>query len=175
MENEKRIAEHLIEQYDRSWNMLLQAIEKVPDEKWTASIEPVKKPWTETKGMNVWYFSSVVYHTIQTVEFYTYDNPDDMMWGGRIGGIDWKTESPEVTASRVMKEDMLKYLEETKSNLNNKLRSFSEDELFEKDGFKEWQASRLAKFIYTLRHSMWHIGELGRALRDWDCERIIWK
>ena len=125
--------------------------------------------------MNVWFFSDRVYHIIQTVEFYTNDNPSDMKWGGRIGGIDWKSETPEVTASRITKEDMLKYMEETGNNLKAKLRSFSEDDLYETDGFKAHQPSRLAKFIYTLRHSMWHIGELSRALRDWDCERIIWR
>ena len=175
MGKENRIAEHLIEQYERSWKMLQQAIEKVPDENWTASVVTVEKPWSETEGLNVWYFSNEVFHTIQTVEFYTYDKPDDMKWGQRIGGIDWKTESPEVTASRITKKDMLKYLEEAKSGFNDKLRSLSEDEFFESDGFERWQSSRLAKYIYTLRHSMWHIGELGRALREWDCERISWQ
>ncbi len=98
-----------------------------------------------------------------------------MKWGSRIGGIDWTTESPEVTASRITKKNMLDYLEETKTNLNKKLRSFSEDNLFEADGFSGWQDSRLAKFIYTVRHSMWHIGELGRAMRDYGCERISWR
>jgi hypothetical protein len=154
--------------------MLRLAIENVPDEKWIDCIETIDKPWSETKGMNVWYFSNVVYHTIQTVDFYTRDDPDDFKWGGRIGGIDWKTESPDITASRITKDDMLKYLDETRTNLSDKLRSFSEDELFERDGFKEWQESRLAKFIYTLRHSMWHIGELGRTLRNYECDRISW-
>ena len=175
MARKTKIAEHLIDQYNRSWVMLLQAIENVPDEKWTDSIESIEIPWSETKGMNVWYFSNVVFHTIQTVDFYTNDNPDDFQWGGRIGGIDWKTESPAVTASRVTKKDMREYLVETKDKLNEKLSSFSEEDFFEQDGIKEWQASRLAKFIYTVRHSMWHIGELGRAMRDWDCERITWR
>ncbi len=170
-----RISEHLIDQYERSWKMLRQAIDKVPDEKWTDSVETIDKPWNDTKGMNVWYFSNIVYHVIQTVEFYTNDDPDEMEWGHRIGGIDWKTETPEVTASRVTKKDMLDYMEETKTNLSEKLRSFSEDDLFDADGFSEWQDSRLMKFIYTLRHSMWHIGELGRVMRDWDCERVNWR
>lgn len=170
-----RISEHLIDQFDRSWMMLRQAIEKVPDEKWMDSVEAINTPWSETKGKNIWYFSYVVYHVIQTVEFYTKDDPDEMKWGQSIGGIDWKTESPEVSASRVTKKDMLEYLEETQTILNDKLRSFSEDDLFEADGFSRWQDSRLMKFIYTVRHSMWHIGELGRAMRNWNCERIIWR
>ena len=170
-----RIAEQLVKQFDRSWEMLTQAIENVPDEKWTDSVENVNIPWSETKGKNVWYFSNRVFHIIQTVEFYARDDPNDFKWGGRIGGIDWKSESPEETASRIMKKDMLEYLSETKGSLSKKLSSFSDDELFEQDGFSEWQTSRFAKFIYTLRHSMWHIGELGRAMRDCNCERINWQ
>jgi hypothetical protein len=170
-----RIAEHLIDQFNRSWKILLQAIDKVPDEKWTDSVETIDKPWTETKGMNVWYFSNIVYHVIQTVEFYAKDNPDEMKWGSRIGGIDWKTESPAVTASRITKKDMRDYLEETQTILNDKLRSFSEEDLFETDGFSGHLDSRLMKFIYTLRHSMWHIGELSMAVRDFECDRLQWQ
>ncbi|MFW9786115.1 MAG: hypothetical protein ACFFE2_03825 [Candidatus Thorarchaeota archaeon] len=169
-----RIAEHLIDQFNRSWKMLRQAIENVPEEKWTEHVESIDVPWNETKGMNVWYFSNIVYHVIQTVEFYALDDPDDMRWGHRIGGIDWKSESPEVTSSKIKKNDMLEYMEETMTFLNDKLRSFSEDEMFEADGFSGWQDSRLMKFVYTLRHSMWHIGELGRSLRNFECNRITW-
>jgi len=162
-------------QFEASWNMLYQSIENVPDEKWAIGIETINKPWSETKGMNIWFFSNTVFHTIQTVDFYTRDDPNGFEWGYRIGGIDWKSESPSVTASRITKKDMLEYLTETKNNLNKKLSSFLDDDLFEQDGFKEWQASRLAKFIYTLRHSMWHIGELGKSMREWGCERINWR
>ena len=172
---EKEIVEHLVKQYDRSWNLLRECIENVPDEKWTVGIKTIDKPWSESKGENIWYFSYIVYHIIQTVEFYTYDDPKSMKWGSSIGGIDWKKESPDVSASRIKKDEMLEYLKETKEKLELKLRSFSESELFETDGFSEWQSSRLAKFLYTMRHSMWHIGELSRALRDYDCKRVKWQ
>jgi hypothetical protein len=170
-----RITEHLVRQFDRSWEMLTQAIEKVPDERWTDSVESIEVPYSETKGMNVWYFSDVVFHTIETVDFYTGDEPKSFKWGGRIGGTDWKTETPAMRASRITKKDMLEYISETKDRLTKKLSSFSKDELFEPDGFKDYLATRLDKFIYAMRHSMWHIGELGRAMRNWDCERISWR
>lgn len=171
----KKIADHLVEQFEASWQLALETINKVPDEKWADGIERIDKPWSETEGMNVWYFSERVYHIIQTVEFYAADNPEGMKWGGRIGGIDWKSESPEETAKRITKGLMQEYLEEAKSNLENKLRSFSDDEYFETDGFSRWQPSRLAKFIYVLRHSMWHLGELSRSLREYDCEHTNWR
>ena len=175
MVDNNRIAEHLVKQFEACWEILRQSIENVPDEKWAIGIEIINKPWSETKGMNVWYFSERVYHIIQTIEFYSNDDPSIMKWGSRIGGIDWKSESPETTAMRIEKDDMLNYLEEIKEKLEKKLRSFSDKDMFETDGFSEWQESRLAKFLYTMRHSMWHIGELSRALRDYECDRTKWR
>ncbi|MFW9973878.1 MAG: hypothetical protein ACFFDQ_01245 [Candidatus Thorarchaeota archaeon] len=175
MADSDNIIEHLVNQFDSSWKLLREAIKYVPNDKWTMGIEPIKKSWAESKGRNIWYFSERVYHIIQTVEFYCADDPKSMKWGSRIGGIERKKESPEETAVRIKKEDMLEYLDEIKEKLELKLRSFSSDDLFTTDGFSEWQPSRLAKFLYTMRHSMWHIGELSKALRDWDGERVNWQ
>ncbi|MCK5152418.1 MAG: hypothetical protein KAQ65_11270, partial [Candidatus Thorarchaeota archaeon] len=109
------------------------------------------------------------------VEYYSNDDPKTMKWGSRIGGIEWRKETPEETATRIKKDDMLDYVEETEGKLREKLISFSESDLFQADGFSEWQDSRLAKFLYTMRHSMWHIGELSRAHREYDCKRISWQ
>jgi len=175
MTNVKRIVKSLVKQFESSWLMLRQCIEYIPDEKWAVGIKKIDRPWSETKGENIWYYSDRVYHVIQTVEFYTNDDPKAMKWGGRIGGIEWKKESPEVTASRIKKEDMFAYLEETEMKLRKKLMSFSESDLFETDGFSDYLDSRLTKFLYTMRHSMWHIGELSRAHREFDCKRISWQ
>jgi hypothetical protein len=174
MRENDQIAEHLVQQFESIWKMISQSIENVPNDRWSEGIEQIDTPWTESKGKNIWYFSERVYHIIQTIEFYSYDSPDSMKWGSRIGGIQWRKESPEVTASRIRKDDMKDYLEEIKEQLENKLRTFSDMAFYDTDGFSEWQTSRLAKFLYTMRHSMWHIGELGKMLRDCDCKRINW-
>jgi hypothetical protein len=175
LSKENRVVEHLVKQFESCWNILRQSIMNVPDEKWAIGIEKIDKPWNQTKGENVWYFSERVYHIIETVEFYMADTPESMKEGSRIGGIEWRKESPEETAHRIRKDDMLEYLEETKESLEKKLRSFSDSDFFETDGFSEWQSTRLAKFLYTMRHSMWHIGELSRSLRNYDCKRTNWQ
>ncbi|MHA2396195.1 MAG: hypothetical protein ACXAC0_05775 [Candidatus Thorarchaeota archaeon] len=175
MSDENRIVKNLVKQFESSWLMLRQCIENVPDDKWSVGLKIIDKPWAEAKGENIWYYSDRVYHIIQTVEYYTNDDPKTMKWGGRIGGIEWRKESPEVTASRIKKDDMIEYIEETEKKLRKKLMSFSESDLFDSDGFSEWQDSRFAKFLYTMRHSMWHIGELSRAHREYDCKRISWQ
>jgi hypothetical protein len=175
MSDENRIVKNLVKQFESSWLMLRQCIENVPDDKWSVGLKIIDKPWAEAKGENIWYYSDRVYHIIQTVEYYTNDDPKTMKWGGRIGGIEWRKESPEETAARIKKDDMIEYIEETEKKLRKKLRSFSESDLFDSDGFSEWQDSRFAKFLYTMRHSMWHIGELSRAHREYDCKRISWQ
>ncbi|NHI90026.1 MAG: DinB family protein [Candidatus Thorarchaeota archaeon] len=175
MEEQNAIANHLVDQFESVWNMLKASIENVPDEKWSVGLDAITKPWNQTKGENVWYFSERVFHIIETVEFYGNDDPKVMKWGARIGGIKWKEESPEETAARITKKEMLTYLEETKQQLKEKLHSLSYGDMVKTDGFSEWQPSRLAKILYTMRHSMWHIGELSRAIREYDCERIHWQ
>ena len=47
-----RIAENLIAQFEKSWKMLQQAIEKVPDAKWTDSVQKIDKPWQGLRPRN---------------------------------------------------------------------------------------------------------------------------
>ena len=49
----------------------------------------------------------------------------------------------------------------------------SDEDLLKKDSYY-WFDSTYGKLIYLLRHNSFHIGELAKALRDWDCERFKW-
>ena len=86
MSEEKRIVKNLAKQFESSWLMLRQCIENFPDDKWHGGLRIIDKTWSEVKGENIWYYSDRVYHIIQTVEYYTNDDPKTMKWGGRIGG-----------------------------------------------------------------------------------------
>jgi hypothetical protein len=55
------------------------------------------------------------------------------------------------------------------------IQSFSDKEMMQKDGFGEHLRSRYEKFLYLLRHSMYHIGELSRSLRERDNVKVIWR
>lgn len=155
--------------------MLRQAIKNVPDESWSAGLDHRYGSWVDTEVMNIWYYSYVVLHLIESADFYSRDDTDDMVWGGAIGGIDWKKESPHVTASRIAKKDMLKYLAKIESVLEAKLNSFSDKDLLESDGFAKSHPNRFSKFLYLMRHTMYHLGELARVLRNCNCERLKWE
>jgi hypothetical protein len=171
---ENEMVEQLKSQFGSCWNMLRQAIKNVPDEKWSSGLDHRYETWIDTEVMNIWYYSYVVLHLIESADFYSQDDTDEMIWGGAIGGIDWKHESPHETASRISKKAMLQYLRKIESSLDAKLDSFSDKDLLEPDGFSKSHPNRLSKYLYLIRHTMYHIGELARVLRTYNCERLKW-
>lgn len=152
--------------------MLRQAIENVPDDRWSAGLVGRGKPWVESEEMKIEYYSYVVLHLIESIEFYSQDDASEMIWGAAIGGIDWKKETPQEIAARISKKAMIDYSEKIESLLESKLDSLSEKDLLEPDGFSKSYPNRLAKYLHQLRHTMFHIGELARVLRNCNCERL---
>lgn len=103
--SDNQINKILQDQFNRSWDMLQQAIAGASDTLWST--------------VGVWMFSMNVYHVIETVEFYGKKDPEDMEWGKRVG-IDWKKDSKQeltLKKSRITKVQMNDYLDEIKTGL----------------------------------------------------------
>ena len=80
-----------------------------------------------------------------------------------------------VPQSNISKSDLLTYLEETENLLSKELKSLENDDFMKEDGFTfQGLESVLQKLIHLLRHTMHHIGELNKTLRDIECNRINW-
>jgi hypothetical protein len=156
------IASILARQFEASWKMIHQALECVPDEFWH-------------KGISDWYFSLTAFHIAETAKFYSGNNPDAMKWGSHAG-IDWKqVKNKEKEALPKLSKDFVSsYLQEMESHIASTLSSISTTDFSNKDGF-HWFSSILEKWVYLLRHNMFHAGELFRALREWGCKRPEWK
>ncbi len=155
------IAKSLARQFKGTWDMLRQAIDKVPSECWT-------------RGKENWCYSLRVYHVIETAAFYSRETPEGMKWGTRLGTEDWwEKMTAQEAAELLTKEDMTAYLKEMEVHVETALAAYTDASLLEQDGF-HWFASILEKYQYLLRHNSYHIGELALALREWDCERIKW-
>ena len=151
----------LLNQFAASWKMIRQAIECVPDEFWH-------------KGVNQWFFSILAYHIVETADYYASSDPKAMTWGQRAG-YDWEDvkDIEKDVLPRITKDLVLSYLKDVEEQIDNLLSSMSNDAFFNKDGFDRF-SSILEKLVYLLRHNMFHIGELFRALREWGCERPKW-
>jgi uncharacterized damage-inducible protein DinB len=149
----------LLSQFKSSWNMLRQAIDKVPEGSWN-------------RTNNDWTFSDTVYHIITTQEFYFRDTPEGMGWGRMYGDPKYKADDPEKYYPS--KQILLEYQGRLESEICEYLGSKNDSGLEMNDGFKEWLPNVHVKFLYLLRHNAHHIGELARMLREWDAERVSW-
>lgn len=156
------IAKSMARQFKGMWDMLRQAVEQVPSDCWT-------------RGKENWCYSLLVYHIIETAAFYSRDTPEGMVWGKRLGEVDWwERMTAQEAARQLTKQDMKAYLDEMEKHIEVFLVASTDERLLEQDGFN-WFSSILEKLQYLLRHCSYHVGELALALREWDCERIKWE
>ena len=140
----------LADQFERMWMMLREAIGNCADEEWK-------------RDAGNWFLipSRLAYHIIETVDFYSRESPEDMPWAERFG-VDWETREVEKLPDR---EPMLDYLEEIRGSLRGKLRSMSDEAILSGHPFPWTGTTLLERMIYTLRHSMFHLGQIQAELR----------
>ena len=159
--NDEAITKPLLRQYQASWKMLRDAINNVTDERWH-------------DGKDKWFFSLNAYHIVETMDFYNGMDPDVMKWGGRAGfewkkGIDRKTEIlPKITKGLV-----LAYLDDIEQAITTRIGGMKAGDILTKDKF-HWFDSIFEKYLYLLRHTMHHTGELIRTLREWELDPAKW-
>jgi uncharacterized damage-inducible protein DinB len=141
----------LVDQFDRMWAMLEEVIRNCPDDEWKS-------------GGGNWFLvpSRLAYHTIETVDYYSRQSPEDMEWGKRFGGVDWEEQQVERLPDRA---SISAYLEETQEDLRAKLRALTDQDLLASHPFPWTGATLLDRLIYTLRHSMFHLGQIQAELR----------
>lgn len=157
------IVNSLLKQVNACHSLIHQAIDKAPDDR-----------FNETK--NNWMYNWVIYHIIETIEYYNSDDPNLFVWG-RKAGIKAKEETKEevMEKKKNITKSMLKdYVLELSDKCITKIQSYADVDLLAKDKF-HWFDSILGKYLYLLRHSMFHLGELSQTLRNWDCEHILWE
>ncbi len=152
------IGQNLLSQFESTWKMLRKAIERCPEEKWEL---------TE----NSWTFSTIVYHIIETQEFYLRSSPKGMEWNKLLKLMRIKTKNDELLF--LSKSTLFENLRTIEEQMTNYFGNITLDELLKKDDF-EWFDSLFHKFLYLLRHNAHHLGELGRMLREWNAPRMEW-
>lgn len=152
----------LMIQFKDKWKHLNQVIDKVPEKKFHV-------------GEKKWRFSWVLFHIIETADFYSRNTPDTMKWGDKAG-FDWEKSSKQEIIEKkltITKNMLREYSKEIELRIEQFLKDVSDEELLKKDDF-HWFDSILGKLVYMLRHNAFHVGELARILRGWDGERFKW-
>jgi len=153
------IGDDLADQFERMWMMLREAINHCPDEEWK-------------QGRGHWFLTPccLAFHVIDCVDYHGRESPEGYDPFHRFGTA-WRTREAEKLPDRA---PMLDYLEEIRDTLGGKLRSMSDEALLADEPFVRGQRDEafprtgptvLAHMIYTLRHSMFHLGQIQSELR----------
>jgi hypothetical protein len=157
------IGEAFASQYDKIWEMLLQAIDNASDDLW----KYIK---------NTWRYAWTSFHVVEVIFYFSLDDPKGMKWGERVN-INWEKDN-DVTSSekmaKITKELVREFIEEVRDRWSIKIQEKSNDHFLSKDDFGTF-TSNLERHIYSIRHAAHHIGELNTELRDFDDKTIHWE
>lgn len=146
----------LLSQFESVKDMIVQALEKGDDR------------FNET--VNDWSYNWTLYHIIEAIDFYMQYSPEGFKWG-QVAEINWETMSDETIAQKkklITRERMQKYLNDIWPIVQEKVKIVKIEDT---DDF-EYSESVFDKYLFLLRHTVQHLGELGKTLRDWKCARL---
>jgi len=155
------IGTQLAEQFGRTWQMLKQAVEELPEAEWrraeVISLVPARHAC----------------HVVEAADFYSAAVPPDQFpWGRRIGGF-WDAMSAGKLPAR---EQVLEYLDEVARNVDSWLRGSSDADLLSPETLFPWTGhSVLSRALYLLRHSQHHVAEINAELRRRALPILDWR
>jgi hypothetical protein len=151
------IGEGLANQFERAWWMLRDVIRKVPEDRWRAGDNPKLTP-------ALW-----ALHVVEAVDAYRQD-PAGPCWTPRFG--DWEAlQAEDLPTQEVIRE----YLDEVAKGLDELLRGMTGEELLGAAAYDWMGATELERWLYALRHTHSHLGEINMLLRTWGEESGEWR
>jgi len=152
------IGESTAAQFARCWEMLRDVIRRTPEDRWCVDADPQLTP------------ARWALHALQAADAYQCPCLDEVNWTPRF--CDWEGGAPEELPSR---EQLLDYLDETAAKLDARLCAMGDDELLAPSPYPWTGATYLEHWLYALRHTHSHLGELNMLLRAAGGETGIWR
>ncbi|MHA2009478.1 MAG: hypothetical protein ACXABO_02565 [Promethearchaeota archaeon] len=157
------IGEAIASQYDKIWKMMFDAIDNASDDLWKYF-------------KNSWGYAWNSFHVVEVIFYHTLDDPKAIAWGERAN-INWEKDNEVIFVekmTKISKELVREFIDEIRDSWQTKIKEKPNDYFLSKDDFGDF-ASNLERHIYSIRHAAHHIGELNKALRDFNNKRITWQ
>lgn len=157
---ETTIIASLLEAFGLIWGMYEEAIEDIPDEHW------------RTGEIGYLIPSRLVYHVLETADYYSGEDPEGFPWGRRFGVDPWDAP-PERLPS---KEGAMEYHGEVVDKIRSWLGGLDDSDLLSREAAFSWTGSTLlGRVLYLLAHYRQHMGEINAELRRRGLPRIKWR
>jgi uncharacterized damage-inducible protein DinB len=152
------IAEILERQYESCFTTMREVMEGCPEEEWRISDNPRFIP------------SRLTLHILETIEYYIGDSRE--FKESQFGDSEFLT--PDTLPSE---KSLREYFNEVRDKLYSKLRSLGDEEFLSPETLftdSEDGYMLLDLYIYTLRHTQHHVGQLVEELRRRGIEGPRW-
>jgi len=154
------ISRSLLEAFRLTWDMYEDAIKNIPEDHWRIGDIDYLIP------------SRIVYHVLETADFYSSSKPEGFPWGHRFNVNCWDA-SPEQLPT---KDQARKYHEEMRDKVGDWLRGMEDSDLLSSETAFHWTGgSVLGRVLYLLSHYRQHMGEINAELRRHGLPRIKWQ
>jgi len=112
-----------------------------------------------------------VWHLLDCLDFYFTDKPDvDYVWGYYFGGGYW--ELPEEKYPN--QEQMLAYARELEARVEKEFSALCDEDLLKPFSRDDSATTWLGHYIYAVRHTMHHHGQLAVLLAEQGIEGGSW-
>ena len=143
---EKEAINDLVDQYERSFRMLYDEVGRFDDEQWVTGISFFQIPVKQTM------------HIVDCLDYYFCGKPGSQYkWGHRFGGGWWELPDDQMPD----KAALLAYAREVEERAVTELNGLEDADLsqpWEIDGSGN---TLLGHYVYALRHTMHHHGQLA--------------
>ena len=146
----KAMVNDLIDQYQRSFKMLTEEINRFDDRQWLNGLADPDHFQTPVV---------LAMHIYDCLDFYFRVNPgDEYRWGHRFGGGYWELPLDKLPS----KDLILIYAQELEERIIPMLSALDDADLAQSALVpEEPNLTRLGSYIYALRHTIHHEGELA--------------
>jgi len=156
----RTISSSLLEALKLTWDMYEEAIDDIPEEHW------------RTGDIDYLIPSRLVYHALETADYYSSPKPEGFPWGKRFGADPWDAKPEQLPT----KEEATEYHRETVKKVSTWLKGKDDSYLLSKEAAFPWTGSSvLSRVLYLLAHYRQHLGEVNAELRRRGLPRIKWK
>ena len=145
--NDNDIAGVVLDQYQRALTMFRGAVMAFPADEWRKGDIDYLRP------------AGVAYHVVESIDFYTGNQPaDEFPWGGRFG-VDWENTNSDRLPGQ---EQLITYLDEVEDKLQE---WFRKTDLLAAETVFPWTGTLvLGRVIYNLRNIQHHLSEMSLEL-----------
>jgi hypothetical protein len=141
--NKNTLAQAISGQFRRALKMFREAIQAFPAEEWRVGDSHYVRP------------AGLAYHALETIDFYTSDQPADLFFWGNRFGVDWEDQRSQLLPEQ---EQLTVYLDEIEGKL---VHWFKTVDLTAPERSYPWTGvSKLERTVYMLRHTHHHLAEM---------------